>query len=103
MKLSRTNRNTHRRRAPAAAVSVPSEQGMVRVPASVFTDLPTKPSKALVAAVLTIAGLLGLHLTSGTAQAVVVVLQVVLVTYGVWRTRNVPKATPERPGVGDFL
>lgn len=103
MKLSRTHRNTRRRPAAGGLVSVPSEQGVVRVPASVLTELPTKPSKALVAAVLTLAGLVGIHLTSGTAQAVVVVLQVVLVTYGVWRTRNVPKATRERRGVGDFL
>lgn len=66
--------------------------------------VPTKATKAMVAALVTIAGLVGIHLTTGTAQLVVAVLQLLLVVYGVWRTRNAPKAPPAAgPGVGDFL
>lgn len=60
----------------------------------------TKPTKALVALVVTLAGLVGIHLTNGTAQLVVMVAQLVIVSYGVWRARNAPKGGP---GVGEFL
>lgn len=66
--------------------------------------VPTKPTKAVVAAVITVAGLVGIHLTSGTAQLVVMVLQLAVVVFGVWRTRNAPKDPPPAgPGVGGFL
>lgn len=78
MKLSRGNRITRRRPRPPAGVSVRSEQ-------------PTKPTKAIVAAVVTVLGLVGIHITSGTAEAIVMVGQLVLVVYGVWRARNAPK------------
>lgn len=61
----------------------------------------TKSTKALVAAVLTVLGLLGLQLTEGTTQLVVAIVQLLAVTYGVWRTHNGPKA--QGPGVGEFL
>lgn len=61
----------------------------------------TKSTKALVAAVITLAGLVGIQLTDGTAQLVVAILQLVAVVYGVWRTYNGPKDSG--PGVGDFL
>jgi len=77
-----------RRPEPAAAQTVPTAQ--------------TKSTKAMVAALITLAGLVGLHLTDGTAQLVVAVLQLAAVFYGVWRTRNAPKRTTG-PGVGDFL
>lgn len=50
-----------------------------------------KASKAVVAAVVTVLGLLGVTLSDGATQLVVAVLQLVLVTYGVWRTVNAPK------------
>lgn len=56
--------------------------------------VPTKPTKALVAAVVTVAGLVGIQLTDGTAQLVVMVAQLLLVVYGVWRARNAPKDSP---------
>jgi hypothetical protein len=62
--------------------------------------VPTKPTKALVALVVTLAGLVGIHLTNGTAQLVIMVAQLVIVVYGVWRARNDPK---DGPGVGEFL
>lgn len=67
--------------------------------------MKTKPTKAYVAAVVTILGLVGIHVTAGTAQALVMVGQLVLVVYGVWRTHNAPKATPRRRanGVDGFL
>lgn len=76
----------HRRRQPPPAVDY----------------VPTKPTKAVVAAVITVAGLVGIHLTEGTAQLVVMVLQVVIICYGVWRTRNAPK-DPPAGGVGGFI
>jgi hypothetical protein len=63
----------------------------------------TKSTKALVAAVLTLAGLLGIHLTDGTAQLVVAIVQLVAVTYGVWRAYNAPKVSSSGQGVGEFL
>lgn len=81
-------RGLHRRQRPA------------RQPAQV-TTLPTKPTKAMVAAVVTLAGLVGIHLTTGTAQVVIMVGQLVLVVYGVWRARNMPK--PPDDGVDGFL
>jgi hypothetical protein len=62
------------------------------VPASVLETLPRKPTKAVVAALVTILGLVGIHVTTGTAQLLVMVAQLVVVVYGVWRARNRPKA-----------
>lgn len=99
--------NKNRRRRPAAGrvVSVPSEQGVVRVPVNALPMLPTKATKAQVAAVVLVAGLVGIHLTSGVAQLVVMGLQLALVVFSVWRTRNAPKVDPPSsgPGVGEFL
>jgi hypothetical protein len=99
-----TNKKTRRPAGPAGTVSVPSDQGVVRVPAQALPYLPTKPSKALVAAVVTLAGLVGIHLTTGTAQLVVMAVQLLAVVFGVWRARNTYKATGgPGPGVGDYL
>lgn len=67
--------------------------------------VPTTSTKALVAALVTLAGLAGIQLTDGTAQLVVMALQLVCVVFGVWRARNRPKlpAPPAGPGVGEFL
>lgn len=54
----------------------------------------TKSTKALVAAVVTLAGLVGIQLTDGTAQLVVMILQLLAVVFGVWRARNNPKRPP---------
>lgn len=62
----------------------------------------TKPTKALVALVVTVAGLVGIHLTHGAAELIVGAVQLVLVVYGVWRARNAPVEQPG-PGVGGFL
>jgi hypothetical protein len=56
----------------------------------------------VVAALITMAGLVGIHLTEGTAQLVVMFVQLVLVVYGVWRARNYPKDPPAGPGVQEF-
>lgn len=93
MKLSRTHKNGRRRRQTAAGVSVPGEQIV----------WPTKPTKAYVAAVITLLGLVGIHLTTGTAQALVMVGQLLLVAYGVWRVHNHPKPPRSGPGVEGFL
>lgn len=74
-------------------------------PATPATQVPvpyvqTKPTKAVVAAIVTLAGLVGIHLTSGTAQAIVMAVQLVLVVYGVWRARNKPV---DRPGMRGFV
>jgi hypothetical protein len=74
-----------------------------RHPVSVTSAQALKPTKAIVAAVVTLAGLVGIHLTDGTAQVIVMVAQLVLVSYGVWRTVNAPKTPPAGPGVGEFL
>lgn len=79
MKLSRRNRN---HQLPANA----GDTGIVQ--REQFPAVPTKPTKALVAALVTLAGLVGIQLTTGTAQAIVMVVQLVAVAYGVWRTRN---------------
>lgn len=79
------NRNRPRRRASRTPEVVPQVQ--------------TKPTKALVAAVVTLAGLVGIQLTDGTAQLVVMIAQLLLVVYGVWRARNAPKD----PGVDRFV
>lgn len=63
----------------------------------------TKSTKALVAAVVTLAGLVGIQLTDGTAQLVVMVLQLLAVVFGVWRARNNPKTPRRRRGMGEFL
>lgn len=59
----------------------------------------TKPTKAIVAAVLTLLGLIGVTVTDGTTQLVTAAVQLALVTYGVWRARN----KPTRRGVSEFL
>ena len=65
---------------------------------------PTKPSKAMVAAVVTALGLLGVRVTDGTAQVLVMVLQLALVVFGVWRTWNHPKSPPgPDQGIGRYL
>lgn len=60
------------------------------------TAVRTKPTKALVALLVTVAGLVGIHLTHGTAELVVGAVQLVLVVYGVWRARNAPVEVPPR-------
>lgn len=82
------NRNRRRRRSSADPQTVPYVQ--------------TKPTKALVAAVVTLAGLVGIQLTTGTAQLVVMVAQLLLVVYGVWRARNAPKDAADE-GVERFM
>jgi hypothetical protein len=62
----------------------------------------TKPTKAIVAAVLTLLGLVGVTVTDGTTQLVTAAVQLLLVTYGVWRAHNAPRR-PRHRGVGDFL
>lgn len=64
--------------------------------------VPTRPTKAIVAAVITLAGVVGIHLTHGTAELVVGLVQLVLVSYGVWRARNKPQAQPG-PGVQGYM
>lgn len=64
---------------------------------------PTRPDKAWTSALVTLAGLLGIHLTNGTAQAIVLVVWVALSWYGVWRVRNRPKQPRPGPGVQDVL
>lgn len=92
MRLSRRNRNHQLPAGPAGPVPVRREQSYV----------PTKPTKAVVAAVVTMLGLVGIHVTSGTAQLIVMVGQLVLVVFGVWRARNKP-THPGGGGVGEFL
>lgn len=56
-----------------------------------MTTPPTRPTKAYVSMVITLAGFIGLRLTDGDAQAIVMAAQLVAVGYGVWRTTNKPK------------
>lgn len=79
MKLSRSHKNRRELAPPAPPKLSPGDM------------VPRKPTKAIVAAVVTVLGLVGIHVTTGTAQAIVMVGQVVLVVYGVWRARNLPK------------
>lgn len=72
-------------------------------PAPTIPQFPTKPTKAYVAALITLAGLVGIHVTNGTAQALVMAGQLLLVIYGVWRTRNRPKVPNRGRGVQGFL
>jgi len=74
-----------------------------RIDPGTFPQLPTKPTKAYVAAVVTLAGLVGIHLTTGTAQAIVMALQLVLVVYGVWRAWNRPKLPDRGRNLGGQL
>jgi hypothetical protein len=55
-----------------------------------------KATKAQLAAVVTILGLVGIHVTSGTAELIVGVVQLALVTFGVWRVRNAQKPPKRR-------
>lgn len=89
--LSRRNKKPAAAADAGPAVSVRPEQ------------LPTRPTKAYVAAVVTILGLVGINVTTGTAQAIVMVAQLVLVVYGVWRARNLPRPTRRARGMGEFL
>lgn len=57
---------------------------------------PTRPAKAVVAAVTTLLGLVGIHVTSGTAEALVMAGQLALVVFAVWRTPNRPKSPARR-------
>lgn len=93
MKLSRKHKKLPRGAAAGGPGIVPHDQFYV----------PTKPTKAVVAAVITVAGLLGIQLTDGTAQLVVMILQLVLVVYGVWRAHNVPKAPVAGRQIGGYL
>jgi hypothetical protein len=52
---------------------------------------PTRPTKAYVSMVITLAGFIGLHLTDGDAQAIVMAGQLIVIGYGVWRVPNKPK------------
>jgi len=90
MKLTRRNRNRVTPATPAGAQTVTSEQ------------LPATSTKAMVAAVVTMLGLVGITVTTGTAQVIVMVAQLVLVVYGVWRARNHVKPG-KGTGVGGFL
>lgn len=91
MRLSRRNRNRPSPAAPATPIPVRIEQ------------LPTKARKAYVAAVVTLLGLVGIQVTTGTAQALVMLGQLLLVVYGVWRTRNPAKLPNKGQGVAGFL
>jgi len=82
------NKKRVRRPRPAAAQTIHYAQ--------------TKPSKAVTAAVITVAGLFGITLTDGTAQLIVMGLQLVAVVYGVWRTYNAPKRTVPG-GMSEFM
>lgn len=66
-------------------------------------SVPTKPTKAYVAAVVVLAGLVGIHLTNGTAQALVMLGQLLFTVYGVWRATNRPKLPDRGRGVQGFL
>jgi hypothetical protein len=90
---------SRRRRKPALQVDLnPAELAFLE-------NVRRKPTKALVAAVVTLAGMVGITLTTGKAQAIVMVVQLVLVVYGVWRARNAPKPPtgPGNVGIGGFL
>ena len=89
------NKNRPRRQLPAGPNVVHSAQAPC--------PWPTRPSKALVAGLVTLAGLVGIRLTHGTAELVVMLAQLLVVAYGVWRTHNGPKPPLEGPGVGEFL
>lgn len=62
---------------------------------------PTKPTKAHIAALVTVLGLVGFHVTSGTVQAVLTVAWLAVSWYSVWRTPNRPRAS--KGGMGRFL
>lgn len=79
MRLSRRNRNQAARAAAGTPLSIRYEQ-------------PRKPTKALVAGLISLAGVFGVTMTHGTAELVLVLAQLVLVTFGVWRTRNDPRS-----------
>lgn len=64
--------------------------------------IPTRPRKAYVAAVTVLLGLLGIHITSGTAQALVMAGQFLAVVYGVWRTYNPPTLPDRGRGLQDY-
>lgn len=85
------SRHTHRRLSDRSA------------PASQNLSIPTKPTKAYVAAVVVLAGLVGIHLTSGTAQALVMLGQLAFTVYGVWRATNRPKLPDRGRGVSGYL
>jgi hypothetical protein len=58
----------------------------------------TKPYKAYAAAITAALALIGLHLTSGQAQAIVAVAAALVQVFAVWRTPNPAKApTAKRP------
>lgn len=90
--MSRKLPRFQRRRPPG------SPGHRAQVPGAVVPLPRTKPTKALVAALITVAGLVGVRLTSGTAELILMACQLILVAYGVWRTRNNPKDPP--PGGG---
>lgn len=88
-------------RFPRRKVYRLTEQGMERAQApghrpgdvrqTVRTEPPRKATKAVVAAVITLAGLVGIHLTHGTAELLVGLVQLAVLVYGVWRTPNAVK------------
>jgi hypothetical protein len=64
---------------------------LTRAKREVLAGIPTKPTKALVAALLTLLGLMGVTLTDGQTQLLMAAVQLLVVSYGVWRTVNAPK------------
>ena len=54
-------------------------------------DVPTKPNKALAAAITALLGMVGVNVTDGITALVVGVIGVLFNAYAVWRTYNPPK------------
>jgi len=54
------------------------------------TGVPTKPNKALAAAITSLMAAVGVNITHGTAELVVCVLGVLVNAFAVWRTYNPP-------------
>lgn len=57
----------------------------------------TKSTKAIVAAIVTMLGSMGVVVSDGTIQLIAAGVQLVLVTFGVWRAHNAPKRRAGRP------
>lgn len=81
---------TDRRLSPAHRIRArrPHRGAVVFTP---YEQPPVKASKALAAAVVTVLGLVGVTLSDGATQLVAAVVQLLLVTFAVWRTVNRPK------------
>lgn len=67
-----------------------------------YVPAPTKPTKAIVAAVLSLLGAVGLTVSDGTTQIITGAVQVLIITYGVWRAVNRPR-DGRAGGIGGFL